>query len=211
MNSDSQIKIAGGSALSYHAMVQTLVKKFITFDEFCIANGLLLHNSPSDNIKKLRDAWNKMASDLELCHSALGVITEAAEVADIIKSHVMYTNPLDHPALVKELGDVNFWVQDIQNKFFVSDCMVTEGNAEKLSERYKKLVYSDKQAIARVDKRYVVCAVGPDEQIVESSIRYEHLYEAVECFNNSTRTSGFNYAIFICKEDGSYELAEVTE
>lgn len=169
MNSDKQIKVAGNSSMSYHVFVETLVKKF--------------PRMPAEIIEMdagiAEDLIDELSTKLELSHAAIGIHTEAGEVADVLKAHAIYGKDLDRDALVKELGDLRFWMMDIQNKFFISDHEIAQGNADKLSERYKKLTYSDEQAIARVDKRYVVVTSRNafDIGIYEAG-PFEHRYEA---------------------------------
>lgn len=170
MNSDKQVKIKGGSAISYHNFVETLVKKFPRFVDLM---------KQGDKFTKLQVHFDEMAQKLEYCHAAMGIHTEAGEVADILKAHAIYGKDLDRAALVKELGDVRFWVQDIQNKFHISDHEISQGNADKLGERYTGLVYGDKAAIERKDKTYYVS--GSIQAITERSDYrgpFEHLYEA---------------------------------
>lgn len=111
---------------------------------------------------------------LEICHAALGIATEANETADVLKSHAIYGKELDIKALVKELGDVYFWMQAIRNRFNITEAEIVQGNADKLAERYNKLQYSNEAAIARVDKKYVVWSLATNTQITGP---YEHEYE----------------------------------
>lgn len=123
MNSDKQV-VVGGSAISYHAFVEKLIKKF-----------------PGEN-----------GTALEYMHAAVGVCGEAGELADALKRVAIYGKELDRKNLVEELGDISFFIQDIQNKFFISDNEILQSNADKLADRYKGLVYSDQAAILREDK-----------------------------------------------------------
>jgi NTP pyrophosphatase (non-canonical NTP hydrolase) len=182
MHSDKQVKIKGGSSLSYHAFVEKLVKRFERAKEIFttpVDKTFLTMNAPVEEIESITKAFDAMAEKLEICHSAIGLHTEAGEVADVLKAHAIYGKPLDREALVKELGDVRFWIQDIQNKFHISDHEIAQGNADKLSERYEKIVYSDVQAIARNDKKYCV-AIWMHDTYCPNVISpfFEHIYEA---------------------------------
>jgi len=177
VNSDKQIKVAGGSALSYHAFVEKLVKKFTRA-------ASILHTNSTTNIgyedktSVLAEEFDRMATKLEYMHLAIGLATEGAEAADVIKQHAIYGKEFDRAALVKELGDLRFWIQDAQNKFHISDHEIAQGNADKLSERYKNVVYSDEQAIKRVDKKYELYEI-PEEDTQWVKVKVvEHEYEA---------------------------------
>lgn len=89
---------------------------------------------------------------LELAHSAIGVGGEAGELGDAIKRHVIYGNEPDMKNIIEELGDLEFYIEDVRAKYGISRQLVLQSNAEKLEKRYKKLVYSDEAAIARADK-----------------------------------------------------------
>lgn len=176
MNSDKQVKVGNGSALSYHNMVETLVKKFPRFAFFKKGKDI--------DQAIVEAAFDDMATKLEFMHLAIGLATEAAEAADVIKAHAIYGKEFDRAALVKELGDLRFWIQDAQNKFHISDHEIAQGNADKLAERYKKTVYSDAQAIARVDKKYCVAgSLDAARAGLYIAGPFEHKYEAERVAN----------------------------
>lgn len=122
MNSTSNVTVAC-DILSYGTFVKTLIKTFTD-------------------------------SRLELCHAGLGVTGEAGELADALKRIAIYGNsPEQHREnIIEELGDLNFFMTDIQNKFSISDHEVLSHNVAKLSKRYEGLKYSDKAATERKDK-----------------------------------------------------------
>jgi uncharacterized protein YabN with tetrapyrrole methylase and pyrophosphatase domain len=85
-------------------------------------------------------------------HCAMGISGEAGELADCIKKEIIYGKPLDRENLVEELGDLRFYIQATQNLYGITDQEVLQHNANKLSERYAGLAYSDEAAIVRADK-----------------------------------------------------------
>ena len=89
---------------------------------------------------------------LELLHSAIGVAGEAGELADAIKKHVIYNKPIDRANVVEELGDLEFYMQDLREKLRINREETLLANIEKLSKRYKDFQYSDQQAQDRADK-----------------------------------------------------------
>jgi NTP pyrophosphatase (non-canonical NTP hydrolase) len=85
-------------------------------------------------------------------HARGGVCEEAGELSTCLKRNVVYGKVLDRNNLLEELGDLEFFCQAIKNLYVVSDQEVLQRNADKLSERYKGLKYTDEAAIARADK-----------------------------------------------------------
>lgn len=90
--------------------------------------------------------------DQQFNHAALGVCGEAGELADAIKKHIHYRKPLDRTNVIEELGDLRFYIQSVMNLMDITEQEVLQANANKLSERYIGLTYSDAAAIARADK-----------------------------------------------------------
>ncbi len=97
-------------------------------------------------IKKFED-WR-----LEHIHAAIGVCGEAGELGDAIKKHAIYGKEPDIKNIIEELGDLEFFMQDIRTKYGISRSITLQANADKLCDRYKGLVYSDDAAIERADK-----------------------------------------------------------
>jgi NTP pyrophosphatase (non-canonical NTP hydrolase) len=97
-------------------------------------------------IKKFED-WR-----LEHAHAAMGVTGEAGELSDAIKKHAIYGKEPDIKNIIEELGDLEFFMQDIRTKYGISRSITLQANADKLCERYVGLVYTDEAAIARADK-----------------------------------------------------------
>lgn len=86
------------------------------------------------------DAW----------HMATGVAGEAGEVSEVIKKHIVYGKELDRTKLVKEMGDLEFYLEGLRQRYEITREEVLQMNFEKLEERYKGQ-YSNDSAIARVD------------------------------------------------------------
>lgn len=84
-------------------------------------------------------------------HMATGVSTEAGELLDAAKKHVIYNRPLDRENAVEELGDIEFYMEGVRQFLGVSREEVLAANAEKLARRYSR-GYSDAAAQARADK-----------------------------------------------------------
>lgn len=86
-----------------------------------------------------------------LQHGMLGLITEAGELGDSIKKHVIYGQSLDISNLDEELGDILWYLALIANASGINLQHAMEHNIAKLMKRYPDK-YSDQAAAARSDK-----------------------------------------------------------
>lgn len=86
-------------------------------------------------------------------HAAVGISGEAGELLDAIKKNWVYNKPLDHENVKEELGDLMFYITALMMLEGLTMQEVLQSNADKLSERYKGLQYSDEAAQARADKQ----------------------------------------------------------
>ena len=82
--------------------------------------------------------------------TALGLTGEAGEVADTIKKAVFHQHGLDRKELIKELGDVLWYVAGLCTQLNVDMSAVMELNIAKLRARYPD-GYSSADSQARVD------------------------------------------------------------
>ena len=71
-----------------------------------------------------------------LANFALGLTGEAGEVADIIKKHIFHGHAIDMDDLVKELGDVLWYVSQLADVLEVDLSEVASQNIDKLKKRY---------------------------------------------------------------------------
>lgn len=71
-----------------------------------------------------------------LVWNALGLAGEAGEVADIIKKAVFHQHGLDRDELIKELGDVLWYIAALCSNLDVPLASVMERNIAKLNQRY---------------------------------------------------------------------------
>ena len=49
------------------------------------------------------------STKVDLLHAALGIATEANELLDAVKAHVIYGKPLNHENVIEEAGDSEFY------------------------------------------------------------------------------------------------------
>lgn len=99
----------------------------------------------------MRTAKDFGSYQMNLTHAALGISSDAGELVDAIKKHVIYGKPLDRPNVIEEIGDCLWFLT------LAADCLgirlqhCANENIEKLKKRYPEK-YSDEAAIARADK-----------------------------------------------------------
>lgn len=76
------------------------------------------------------------AGEKQLCVFALGIAGEAGEVADLVKKHIGHGHELSDEKLMKELGDVLWYVAAVAAQRGLSLEDVAAANIEKLLKRY---------------------------------------------------------------------------
>jgi len=101
----------------------------------------------------LADETTPFKADLN--HAIIGICGEAGEVADAVKKFTIYNQVYDDARIAhitEELGDLEFYMQQLRNAIGVSreDCI--RANIEKLCKRYPNVEYTDKRAELRLDK-----------------------------------------------------------
>lgn len=90
---------------------------------------------------------------VDLLHAALGIATEAGELLDAVKAHVIYGKPLDLENVTEEGGDSEFYWEALRKNVKLTRVDMLQHNLNKLAKRYENYRYSDKAAIDRNDKR----------------------------------------------------------
>ena len=95
------------------------------------------------------DSWDYM--DADLIHSAMGISGEAGELLDAIKKTVMYRKPLDIDNVIEELGDLEFYMENLRSSLDITREETLQANIDKLRKRYS-IGYSDQAAQDRADK-----------------------------------------------------------
>jgi NTP pyrophosphatase (non-canonical NTP hydrolase) len=86
-------------------------------------------------------------------HMALGLQSDAGEVADAVKKHVIYNKAIDLVHLKEELGDVEFFLEGLRQAYGISRTEVIMANMDKLQKRYAQGKYSNQAAQERRDKQ----------------------------------------------------------
>ena len=73
---------------------------------------------------------------IRLLHGSLGLVTEAAELADMLKKHIFYGKALDFPNAKEEIGDSMWYVGLIIDVLNTTFNEVLTINIAKLAKRY---------------------------------------------------------------------------
>lgn len=71
-----------------------------------------------------------------LINGVMGLCGEAGEAIDIVKKHLAQGHALDRDALIKELGDVAWYLAETAYALDVPLEAVLQGNIDKLKVRY---------------------------------------------------------------------------
>lgn len=90
--------------------------------------------------------------DCGLIHAAMGISGEAGEIIDAVKKAVIYRKPLDRENLREELGDLEFYLEDLRRRVGLTREECLQANMEKLNQRYPGFDYTNQRAIERADK-----------------------------------------------------------
>jgi len=71
-----------------------------------------------------------------LINGVMGLCGESGEAIDLVKKHLAQGHPLDREALLRELGDVAWYLAETAYALDVDLESVLAGNLEKLRHRY---------------------------------------------------------------------------
>ena len=71
-----------------------------------------------------------------LINGVMGLCGESGEAIDIVKKHLAQGHPLDKDALVRELGDIAWYLAETAYALDTDLSSVLEENIEKLRRRY---------------------------------------------------------------------------
>ena len=87
-----------------------------------------------------------------LWHMASAICGEAGELFDAIKKNVIYEKKIDLENVVEELGDLEFYMQELRTQLSITRDQTIYKNKEKLSKRYEGLKFTNEAAQTRADK-----------------------------------------------------------
>ncbi len=85
-----------------------------------------------------------------LQNGVMGLCGEAGEAIDIVKKHIFHSHELNKEALIKELGDVAWYLAECATALDIPLEEVLERNIEKLKKRYPE-GFSAERSINRTE------------------------------------------------------------
>lgn len=99
------------------------------------------YNDPRMKFSEYQQASNKtrnreIGMDNELANYSLGLVCEAGEVGDILKKMLFHGHNLDRDGVIKEMGDVLWYMSNICNILNIKLSDVARINLDKLDRRY---------------------------------------------------------------------------
>ena len=98
-----------------------------------------------------REEVLRTSGSTDLAMGALGLAGETGEVVDLLKKHLYHGKPLDRTALVKELGDIRWYLEYIMAASDISMEEVEAMNVAKLRKRFPE-GFSFEAANAKADE-----------------------------------------------------------
>ncbi len=91
----------------------------------------------------------KLTKNEILSNGVMGLCGEAGEVIDVVKKHLFQDHPLDKDKIIKELGDVAWYIAETAHALDVDLETVLVRNIEKLEQRYPEGKFDSKRSINR--------------------------------------------------------------
>lgn len=85
-----------------------------------------------------------------LTNSVMGLCGESGEACDIVKKHLFHGHELNRESLIKELGDVAWYLAEAASALDINLDEVFERNIEKLKKRYPE-GFSEERSINRTE------------------------------------------------------------
>lgn len=104
--------------------------------------------SPADIIDQMGEI------EMDCLHAAVGVSGESGELLDAIKKMAIYNRPVDRKNVIEELGDIEFYSEQLRQALGITRTEVLEANMEKLRKRYPA-GFTNEAAQARADKEEI--------------------------------------------------------
>ena len=71
-----------------------------------------------------------------ILNAAMGLCGESGEVIDLVKKHLFQGHDLDDEKLIKELGDVAWYLAEAATALYVNLSEILEKNIKKLENRF---------------------------------------------------------------------------
>jgi hypothetical protein len=140
----------------YSLLIQVLEDAVASGDVVDGAKKAIVYNQmdhpsrpPVRNRREVPD--HLTAEQVHLAHMVLGIVGEAAELADAVLKSILTGDPLDIENIAEELGDGEFYTEGFRQGLGLNRNDILQMNIDKLSLRYAE-GYSDQAAQERADK-----------------------------------------------------------
>lgn len=116
------------------------------------SNPLDANQYQNEVIRTLLDTPDKLLTSEEtmIIWNAIGLGGESGEVLEIIKKGIFHRHGIDKNKIIKELGDVIWYVTALCDKLNISLGDVLSANVKKLRERYPN-GYKSENSINRIE------------------------------------------------------------
>lgn len=148
-----------------------------------------------------------------LTHAAMGIGGESGEVVDLIKKVFANGRALDKDKLIKEMGDLQFYIQALCNVLGISLMDVIVVNTAKLNARYPD-GYSDAASLAKADEKSELYELDKNYYITDKSdgLSYSHFklngWTDMDLLNNGYIAIKEGVILSPCEEPTAEEQAE---
>lgn len=160
--SDDELKISGSESSEKIREVVDKIKDRATaiLKNESVARKLNHGLSYRDEVKRTADFESTMLFAQRLIMGAMGLCGEAGEVSEVIKKHLFhfeYEKPLDRDRVIKELGDLRWYMEYLSIALDTTMEEIENVNVDKLRVRYPD-GFSKEAAEDRVDTKEI--AIG---------------------------------------------------
>lgn len=89
------------------------------------------------------------SKEMALCNWAMGLAGESGELVDMLKKVIFHDHPLDKEKVVKEIGDVLWYIAILAKELDVTLEEIGQRNIEKLYRRYSEGKFTPAQSMGK--------------------------------------------------------------
>jgi NTP pyrophosphatase (non-canonical NTP hydrolase) len=137
----------------HHRQTRTAMFKDALFNSYDTLKSLTINEQRQDYRQMVLDTANSTyeSPSLKMVNAALGLSGEAGEFADLIKKWMYHGHTYDEAAMIKELGDIRWYLEYAAICLGVSMEQIEQANIDKLKARYPS-GFTTKDSIERKDR-----------------------------------------------------------
>ena len=110
------------------------------------------------------------ATKEDLLHAVLGMVTEAAELADAIKKEYAYGKPIDNVNIIEELGDILWYIAMATRHLGTSFENLFDVNIAKLRARYPDGFNARDALIRNLERERIILEQGSENDSISGTI-----------------------------------------